>query len=185
MAYSYPDSRGSVAPKTCEDGTAISDIVVLGAAVYRPGEPSRILRQRLDTAIALWKKRPDARLIMSGDATWDHANEPKVMRDYAISKGVPRKKVFQDPEGYSTSETLRNVARDFNSRCLVIVTNQFHVPRAVWLGRSYHLETYGVYPKPELPLPGAKKRQVREFMARAKDFWLGWGYWFQSFVTYG
>ena len=81
-------------------------IVVLGASVFADGTPSGILRDRLDDGIALYKEGVAPKLIMSGDNSTVSYNEVQVMKDYAISQGVPSYDIFCDHAGFSTYESM-------------------------------------------------------------------------------
>ena len=123
-------------------------IVVQGASVFADGTPSGILRDRLDDGIALYKEGVAPKLIMSGDNSTVSYNEVQVMKDYAISQGVPSYDIFCDHAGFSTYESMY---------------------RALYAAQGLGLESLGVasdyhdYSK-------QLQYDLREIPARTKDF---------------
>ena len=97
-------------------------IVVLGASVFADGTPSGILRDRLDDGIALYKEGVAPKLIMSGDNSTVSYNEVQVMKDYAISQGVPSYDIFCDHAGFSTYESMYRAKHVFGAERIVRCT---------------------------------------------------------------
>jgi vancomycin permeability regulator SanA len=97
-------------------------IVVLGASVFADGTPSGILRDRLDDGIALYKEGVAPKLIMSGDNSTVSYNEVQVMKDYAISQGVPSYDIFCDHAGFSTYESMYRAKHVFGAERIVVAT---------------------------------------------------------------
>lgn len=110
--------------------------LVLGAAAY-PTRLSDILQDRVDTAIELHKAGKAKILIMSGAP-----NEAEKMAEYALDQGVEPADVIQDPKGLNTMASVENATKDHTS--LVIVSQNFHLPRAVFLARHLGIEAIGV-----------------------------------------
>ena len=105
-------------------------IVVLGASVFADGTPSGILRDRLDDGIALYKEGVAPKLIMSGDNSTVSYNEVQVMKDYAISQGVPSYDIFCDHAGFSTYESMYRAKHVFGAERIVVdslgVASDYH-----------------------------------------------------------
>lgn len=119
-------------------------IIVLGALVYQDGSLSDILQHRVMTGVELLNMGASDRLLMSGDNSRETYNESAAMKSYAVKMGVAGEKVFQDYAGFSTYETMYRARDIFQAKRVIIVTQKFHISRAVFLARSLGLEAYGV-----------------------------------------
>ena len=119
-------------------------IVVLGASVFADGTPSGILRDRLDDGIALYKEGVAPKLIMSGDNSTVSYNEVQVMKDYAISQGVPSHDIFCDHAGFSTYESMYRAKHVFGAERIVVATQTYHLYRALYAAQGLGLESLGV-----------------------------------------
>jgi vancomycin permeability regulator SanA len=144
-------------------------ILVLGAGVYANKYPSAMLEDRLTKGIGLYELGVSDRLLMSGDNSEVHYNEVKVMKDYAIKSGVPSAHVFQDHAGFSTYESMYRARDVFAAKKIVIVTQEYHLYRALFIAQALGLDAYGVAAEP-IPYAGQMMRECRELLARAKDF---------------
>ena len=140
---------------------------MLGCSVHSDGTPSKVLQKRLDLAIELYKKN-GGKILMSGDHKTDYYNEVYVMKNYAISRGVKSEDIFLDHAGYSTYDSIYRAKYVFDVKKMVIVTQEYHVYRALYIAERFGINAYGV---------GAKDVQsqvlhnnVREIFARDKDF---------------
>ncbi len=146
-------------------------IVVYGAGIYKD-KPSPFLQERLDTAIELYKKGVAPKIIMSGDHTGEH-NEPKVMKNYAISQGVPSKDIFMDHHGYNSYATTLRAKEVFQIKRTVFVTHKYHLYRTLYIANSLGINAIGVpcdshkHPSTTTPL-----WQLREIFGRTKDYLL-------------
>ena len=144
-------------------------IVVLGASVFADGTPSGILRDRLDDGIALYKEGVAPKLIMSGDNSTVSYNEVQVMKDYAISQGVPSYDIFCDHAGFSTYESMYRAKHVFGAERIVVATQTYHLYRALYAAQGLGLDSLGVasdyhdYSK-------QLQYDLREIPARTKDF---------------
>ena len=143
-------------------------ILVLGCGV-RGSEPSPMLKDRLDTAIELYKKGLAPKLIMSGDHGGEFYNEVGVMKLYAIRKGVPSNDIFMDHAGFSTYESLYRAKELFGCNNLIAVTQRYHLYRTVFLGKNLEININGVYTN-NYNYGGMINREFREILARDKDF---------------
>ena len=143
-------------------------IIVLGCQVRGDGSLSAMLHDRLWRSVQLYDAGVSAKLLMSGDHGHDHYNEVGAMKQFAIDRGVPSKDVFMDHAGFSTYETMYRAKEVFQARKVVIVTQEYHLYRAVYVAEKLGLEAYGVASDLQ-GYAGQFNRDVREVMARCKD----------------
>ena len=123
-----------------------STLLVLGSLVS-DGEPGSYVRGRLDTAVELYRTGAVARIVVSGNGDANAGDEPAVMRGYLESHGVPAAVIVDDPAGYDTDRSCRRlpeVVGDAASNPVVIVTQDFHVSRAIALCRARGIDALGV-----------------------------------------
>lgn len=149
----------------------VDTILVLGAGV-NGNKPSPMLKDRLDIAITLYEMGVSNKIIMSGDHGRKEYDEVNVMKDYALSKGVPSSAIFMDHAGFSTYDSLYRAKNIFQVKSLVIVSQEYHLYRALYLAKSFDLEAYGIKGVID-NYRGSKYRELREVLARNKDFFLG------------
>jgi len=117
--------------------------IVFGARVWGQ-KPSRILRDRLDAGIRLYHLRKVEKLLLSGDHGRHSYDEVNAMGNYAVAKGVRPEDVFLDHAGFRTYDTLYRARQVFGIRRVVLVTNRFHLPRAVYTARRFGLDAVGL-----------------------------------------
>ncbi len=144
-------------------------ILVLGARVWDNGEPSGILEDRLITGIAIYESGISDRLLMSGDHGQDDYDEVGSMKAYAIAAGVPSADIFMDHAGFSTYESLYRARDIFQVQSVVIVTQRYHLYRALYIAERMGLDAYGVAADIRT-YPGMPRFVAREVLARLKDF---------------
>lgn len=145
----------------------IDCIIVLGGGI-RGDRPSPLLQDRLDKAIELYENNVAPKIIMSGDhGSFEH-DEVNVMKNYAIEKGVPSEDIFMDHAGFSTYDTMYRAKEIFGVKRAVIVTQQYHLYRSIYIARSLGLNVYGV-PAEKIKYGGRVYREIREVLARGKD----------------
>jgi len=146
----------------------IDCIIVLGAGVW--GEsPSPMLQDRLLESIDLYKKGVSSKIIMSGDHGREEYDEVNVMKQYAIDNGVPSEDIFMDHAGFSSYDSIYRVKEIFGAEKIVIVTQKYHLYRALYIANSLGIEAYGVGADPRQYV-GAMYREIREILARNKDY---------------
>ena len=146
-------------------------ILVLGAGIW--GEkPSPMLQDRLDTAIKLYKDGVSNKIIMTGDHGTKEYDEVNIMKDYAINQGIPSEDIFMDHAGFSTYESIYRARDIFKVKKMVIVTQEYHLYRALYIANSLGVKSYGVNSDPR-KYAGQMYREVREILARNKDFIYG------------
>lgn len=118
--------------------------LVLGAGVRPDGSLSPLLKDRVDTAVALYRAGKVRKLLMSGDNRVSHYNEPARMRDYAVKQGVPRGDIACDYAGRRTYDSVYRARHVFGLREAVIVSQRFHLDRAVFLCDSLGVRACGI-----------------------------------------
>ena len=146
----------------------IDCILVLGAGVWGD-KPSPMLEDRLKQAIDLYKNNLSSKIIMSGDHGTEEYDEVNIMKKYAIDAGVPSEDIFMDHAGFSTYESIYRAKAIFGAKKIVIVTQEYHLYRALYIAKSLGIDAYGVGADPR-QYAGATYRGVREILARNKDF---------------
>jgi len=156
---------------TSKDYSNLKDIdciEVLGAKIWGD-KPSPMIEDRLLQAIELYEANVSPKIIMSGDHGTDEYDEVNTMKDYAIEKGVPSENIFMDHAGFSTYESIYRAKEIFGAKKIVIVTQKYHLYRALHIANSLGIEAYGVGSDPRQYV-GAAYREAREILARNKDF---------------
>lgn len=146
----------------------IDCIIVLGAGIWN-NEPSPMLEDRLLEGINLYKNNVSNKIIMSGDHGRVEYDEVNIMKNYAIERGVKSEDIFMDHAGFSTYESIYRAKEIFKAKRIVIVTQKYHLYRALYIAKQLDLEAYGVGADPRQYV-GATYREIREILARDKDF---------------
>lgn len=143
-------------------------ILVLGAGV-RNNQPSPMLNDRLEAAIQLYQQGKAPKIIMSGDHGREDYNEVGVMKEFAMNAGVPSCDIFMDHAGFSTYESLYRAKEIFQAKKIIIVTQDYHLYRALYIANQLNIEAVGVASNPR-EYSGQTMREIRETIARCKDF---------------
>lgn len=154
--------------KEYSDLENIDCILVLGAGIWGD-KPSPMLEDRLLQAIELYKDNVSAKIIMSGDHGRVDYDEVNIMKNFAIEKGVPSEAIFMDHAGFSSYESIYRAKEIFGTKKIVIVTQKYHLYRALYIANKLDVEAYGVGSDPRKYV-GATYRELREILARNKDF---------------
>ena len=157
---------------TQEEAAALTEmdcILVLGCGVREDGSPSLMLRDRLNMGIALYKAGVAPKLLMSGDHSQVDYDEVNAMKDYAIAAGVPSEDIFMDHAGFSTYESMYRAKAIFQVERMVVVSQQYHLFRAVYNANELGIDTWGVAAA-DIDYFGAVWREFREVLARTKDW---------------
>ena len=118
--------------------------IVFGAGLLRDGTPTPILRDRVETAASLYFDGKVEKILMSGDNRFANYNEPESMRQYALSLGVPYDVIILDYAGRRTYDTCYRAKAIFGLKSTLLVTQKFHLPRAVFLCNALGLKAIGV-----------------------------------------
>ena len=147
-------------------------ILVLGCAVWPGNEPSPMLKDRLDTAIALYKQGVAPKLLLSGDNSVVEYSEPDCMLQYTLAQGVPAEDIFLDYAGFSTYESVHRSHSVFTADRLIVVTQKYHLFRALKACKALGIEAKGVASN-QRKYAGRYYREAREVLARVKDLFKG------------
>lgn len=142
-------------------------ILILGAGL-NGDKPSPMLKDRLDKGIELYNQGCAPKIIMSGDHGRTEYNEVQVMKQYAIDAGVPSSDIFMDHAGFSTYESLIRARDIFGVKAPIVVTQKYHIYRALFIGNQLGLDCTGV-PTDNYSYGGHAYRTFRECIARCKD----------------
>ena len=144
-------------------------IIVLGAGVRPGGVPSDMLRDRLEIGIELYFADYADKMLMSGDHMSHDYDEVGVMKRYATEAGVEENAIYLDHAGLSTYDSIWRLSHIFNAKKVLIVTQSYHLPRALYLAKSFGIEAYGLSADLR-PYRAQTYRDIREVLARGKDF---------------
>ena len=148
--------------------TDIDYIVVLGAGIRR-GKPSPMLEDRLKTGILLYNNDISNKILITGDHMNDDYDEVTVMKNYLLEHGIPEEDIITDDYGISTYDSIYRVKNVYKSNKVVIVSQRYHLYRALFLSDNLDLESYGVEANLRYYY-GQWYREIREILARNKDF---------------
>ena len=145
-------------------------IIVLGAGVRNDNTPTKMLEDRIIIGDRLYNENAANKIIMSGDHGRKEYDEVNVMKKYAIDEGIPSEDIFMDHAGFETYDTMYRAKEIFGVKKVVIVTQKYHLYRALYIAKSLGLEAYGV----SSDLRYYSKKMVywkfREYIARVKAF---------------
>lgn len=144
-------------------------ILVLGCGIRPDGSPTPMLASRISRAVELYQAGWAGKLLMSGDNGREDYNEVGTMRAEAIAQGVPEEDIVTDHAGFSTYDSLYRARDIFGAERVVIVTQAYHLSRALYLAEALGLEAWGVAAAPRNDA-GQIGRDIREVLARDKDF---------------
>ena len=129
---------------TLEEAPTGRVAIVFGAGLRRDGTPTAILRDRVETAATLYFDGKVEKILMSGDNRFDYYNEPVSMQQYAISLGVPADAIAMDYAGRRTYDTCYRAKAIFGVEDALLVSQEFHLPRALFLCNMLGMEAAGV-----------------------------------------
>jgi SanA protein len=150
-------------------------VLVLGAGVYGDGEPTSVLEGRLRTALELYKGGKVRWFLVSGDNRHSTYNEPQAMRRWLVRQGVPLTDIVSDYAGLRTVDSLKRAQAVFGQHQVVIVTSDFHLPRALFLADHMGLMAWGVPARTDdRPWPSRVRFWAREYIARHLALWDVW-----------
>lgn len=140
--------------------------IVFGAGLSK-GEPSDVLRERIDMAVALYRLGKVRKLLVSGD-NWDRRHvETEAMRRYAEAAGVPARDITEDVAGLSTYDSCYRARDVFGIDRAILVTQLFHLPRALYFANGLGMDAVGVASDYRSPDHWTSLYAVREFFSRA------------------
>lgn len=158
-----------VTPDVAADLEDVDCIVVLGCLVRADGTPSDMLTDRLLTGTELYFNGASPILLMSGDHGQKEYDEVNAMKRFALEKGVSSDDIFMDHAGFSTYESMYRAKEIFGADKIIVVTQGYHLPRALYIAKSLGIEAYGVSADIRT-YRGQTVRDIRELLARSKDF---------------
>lgn len=153
---------------TVENEKEYDAILILGSGV-RGNTPSPILKERLETGIALYKNGIAPKIIMSGDHGKKYYDEVNIMKDYAIQQGIPSEDIFMDHAGFSTYESMYRAGYIFGVKRMVVVSQEYHLYRAIYIAKRLNIDVIGANATKNI-MSGHKARLTREIFAQNKDF---------------
>jgi SanA protein len=154
---------------SAEDAPHADAILVLGALVRPDGAPSPILNDRLKVALGLYNMDKSDKVLLSGDHGQIEYDEVNAMKSFMEQNEVDEQNIFMDHAGFSTYESLYRARDVFKVKKVVIVTQEYHLKRAIYTARKMGLEAYGVAADLQ-NYRGMSKFKLREIAARNKDF---------------
>lgn len=146
--------------------------LVLGAEVYADGRPSRFLQARLDLAAEVFRRGLVERILVSGDGRSPFYDETAGMRDYLVGVGVPGTALLLDPAGLDTYDSCLRARDEFGVRRLAVVSQRYHLPRALMICRALGMDAWGVGDESARSSPRTWDHGVRrELAANLKLVW--------------
>jgi SanA protein len=148
-----------------EDAPHAQCAIVLGARIYEDGTPYPMLADRLETGIELYELGKVDKLLLSGDYGQKDYDEVDAMLEYVLARGVPDEDVFTDYAGFDTYDTMYRARDVFQVETALIVTQSFHLSRAVYTARTLGLEATGVVADLQ-PYSDEGRNAAREVLAR-------------------
>lgn len=141
--------------------------LILGSRVYSSGVMSDVLIDRTIKGLELYERGKVSKILVSGDHGRAEYDEVNVVKDYLLENGVSEEDLFLDHAGFDTYDSIYRAKEIFEIESLIIVTQEFHLPRAVYIGNSLGIETYG-YIADRQPYIAARWNSLRESLARVK-----------------
>lgn len=172
IVNSHVKSAGKDRILTVEQAAKLDDadcIIVLGCQVKDDGSLSHMLRDRLMRGLEVYEAGAAPKLLMSGDHGRENYDEVGAMKNYAIENGVPSEDVFMDHAGFYTYETIYRAKEVFEANKVIIVTQEYHLYRALYIAEQFDIEAYGVSADLNT-YAGQSMRDFREVLARCKDW---------------
>lgn len=167
---------------TLEEAEPAQAVIVLGAKVYADGRVSPMLGDRLDTALALYRAGKVDKILVSGDHGRVEYDEVNTMRRYLEERGVPAEDIFMDHAGFDTYDSMYRARAIFACEDVIVVTQKFHLPRALWIANRLGLKAQGVVADQhvygsegyyELREAAARLKAFGEVLVRRKPTFLG------------
>jgi SanA protein len=141
-----------------ENSPAEKIAIVFGAGLYRDGSPTPVLRDRVATAADLYHNGKVEKLLMSGNVSRGH-NEPGAMRTYALGLGIPDQDIILDEQGLRTYDTCYRAREIFDLDSAILVSQAFHLPRAIYTCNSLGISAIGV------------NADLRQYRRASQTFW--------------
>ncbi len=149
-----------------DDAPGVDAVIVPGASVYRSGKLSPVLQRRMEAGLQFLALDENALLVLSGYAIPQGYNETAAMLEFARKNLVEEKRIRTDEGGRSTYVTLLNCKRRLGLQRVLIVSQDYHLPRALYIARGLGMEAYGF----SVEQSPASRFHWREYFSRTKDF---------------
>jgi SanA protein len=130
--------------KNTTDVPRAEAVLIPGAAILKDGTLSSVFKDRVNTSIELYKAGKVSKILVSGDNSTLAHNEVNPVRDYLLKKNIPDADIFLDHAGFDTYSTMYRARDIFQVSSIIISTQTFHLPRAVFIARSLGIKAYGV-----------------------------------------
>jgi len=144
-------------------------IIILGAMVYEDGNLCLMLQDRVIQGANAYKLGASDVIIMSGDAVHEGYDEVHPMEQYAVERSVPSENILTDSAGVSTYDSIYRAYTIFGAKKILIISQEYHLYRALYIAKHLGMEAYGLSADLQ-PYAGQSKREIREYVARCKDF---------------
>ncbi len=170
MINGYVERVGTKYILDMDNVPKVDAVLVLGAYVFPDGTTSSMLTDRLTVGYELYQKDKVPKILVSGDHGRKDYDEVNAMKGFLKDKGVPGQDVFMDHAGFSTYESLYRARDIFEVKRVIIVTQEYHLMRAIFVARSLGLEAYGIPSDRHDYGKAMTMYQLREVAARNKDF---------------
>lgn len=164
----FSTKNNIITEESAKDLKDIDCILILGAGVWGD-KPSPMLEDRLVQGISLYNNGVAPKIIVSGDHGTEEYDEVNIMKQFAIDKGVPSEDIFMDHAGFSSYDSIYRAKEIFGAKKILIVTQKYHLYRALYIADKLEIEAYGVGSDPR-KYSGQALREIREIFARDKDF---------------
>lgn len=161
--------EGAVRKVSAENAPAADAIIVLGAKVHPDGRLSDMLKDRMITAAELYESGKADKILVSGDHGTLGYNEVGAMKDFLLERGIAEERIFMDHAGFNTYDSMYRAKAIFQIRKAVVVTQDYHLARALYDAEGLGVEAYGVAADRQ-EYRGMAKFKAREVAARSKDF---------------
>ena len=168
-ASKHERSLKAVAMEAEKDPLHHDAIIILGCSVDSAKNPSPMLQYRLDRGLELYEAGASDRFLVTGDRSDDDYDEVAVMKSYLLARGVPEEKILVDPKGYSTYESIYRAASEYQIHNPLIVTQQYHLYRALYIADTWNMNATGVAAQDASFSLGNIFRLIREWFAGLKD----------------
>jgi SanA protein len=149
--------------------------IVFGAGLHRDGSPTPVLRDRVKAAVGLYDQGKVQKLLFSGDNRFEDYNEPGAMHEYALELGVPEEDIVLDYAGRRTYDTCYRANAIFKVDQAILVTQRFHLPRAIFLCDQLGIVSQGVASDlREYSSYSLRYWNLREILATMSAMWDVW-----------
>lgn len=143
-------------------------ILVLGAGI-KAKRPSPMLEDRLKKSINLYQSNVSSKILISGDHINEDYDEVIVMKNYLLENNISNKDIVSDDLGISTYDSIYRSKYIYHAKNIIIVTQKYHLPRALYIAKVLNINAYGI-PSNQRKYTNQEKREIREILARTKDF---------------